>query len=76
MHYSSVCKHNLNLTTSVLPEALNNPSWHYLCWVNINKYKVLRCLKVLEQIIKAVSRDILCIAKIWRPKNVLRPDKR
>ena len=65
------------LTTSVLPEALKNPSGHYFCWMNVNKYKVLMCLKkpYHEQIIKVVSRDILCVTKRWRPTNVLCADE-
>ena len=51
-------------TTFVLPTALKNPFGRYFCGLYINKYKMLKNEKQLL----AVSRDIVCVAKIWRPK--------
>jgi len=64
-------------TTSVPPTLLKNASGHCFVWLNRNKYNLLRYWKKRchEKIIKAISRDILCVAKRWLPKNVLRVDK-
>ena len=50
-------------TTFVLPTALKNPFEHKCCGLYINKYKMLKNVKQLL----AVSRDNVCVAKIWRP---------
>ena len=60
-------------TTSVLATALNNPSGRYFFGLYINKYKMLTYWKKSyhETQLLAVSRDIVCVAKVWRPKYVL-----